>query len=79
MQFNLSSPSGGSDICLAVAASGGALTGGKSTFDILPGDKADLDVEFWILDDVSPENTSTAWGAGEMHIRFTDIVKSGYN
>ena len=53
--FNLSSPSGGSDICLAVAASGDALTGGKLTFGILPGDKADLDVEFWILGDVSLE------------------------
>lgn len=77
--FNLSSPSGGSDNCLAVAASGDALTGGKMTFDILPGDKADLDVEFWILGDVSLENTFTVWGVGKMRIRFTDIVKSGYN
>ena len=53
--FNLGYPSGGPDVCLAVAASGDALTGGKLTSDILPGDKADLDVGLWILGDVSLE------------------------
>jgi hypothetical protein len=42
-------------------------------FDILPGDKADPDAEFWILGDVFLENTYTAWDVGKMRIGFTDM------
>jgi len=65
---------GGSGACLAGAASNDALTGGKFASSVLPGDKADLGTEFWVLGVVFLENTYTVWDAGHKRIGFADLV-----
>jgi cathepsin D len=67
----------GSDTCLAGAVSNDALTGGKFASGDLPGDKADLGTEFWVLGVVFLENTYIAWDVGQKRIGFADLVKSG--
>ena len=62
------------DTCIAGAASDVDLTGGALASDNLPGENADLNTEFWILDDVFLQNVYTAWDFGKGRIGFADLV-----
>jgi hypothetical protein len=74
--FNLG-PTGVNNYCYAGAAPSSRLKGGELARDNLPGDKADIGIDLWILGDVFLQNVYSAWDMGskngETRIGFADL------